>query len=138
MSYKTMKGYASSKRAIKGNNPRQAHLAIGSSKQNCLNHIQTCILIKKSIRKSQANATMQAFKRHISHNNEQRMAQIFTQGKTIQKQLKMQRQSIVLMSHYFSLVHCLFVLILRVVQCLIVFCQCIFLNLASLDHYSEF
>jgi len=40
---------------------------------------------QKSIRKSQAKATMQAFKRHISHNKEQRVAQILTQGKTIPK-----------------------------------------------------
>jgi len=46
----------------------------------------------KSIKKSQAKAIVQAFKRHISHNNEQRVAQILTQGKTIQKQLDMQRE----------------------------------------------
>jgi len=40
---------------------------------------------QKSIRKSQAKTTMQAFKRHISHNKEQRVAQILTQGKTIPK-----------------------------------------------------
>jgi len=47
---------------------------------------------QKCIRKSQAKATMQAFKRHVSHNKEQRVAQILTQGKTIQKQLDMQRE----------------------------------------------
>jgi len=40
---------------------------------------------QKSIRKSQAKATMQAFKRNISHNKEQKVAQILTQGKTIPK-----------------------------------------------------
>jgi len=48
---------------------------------------------KKNIRTSQAKATVQVFKRHISHNKEQRVAQILTQGKTIQKQLDMQGES---------------------------------------------
>jgi len=48
---------------------------------------------QKSIRKNQAKAIVQAFKRHISHNKEQRVAQILTQGKTIQKQLDMQGES---------------------------------------------
>jgi len=38
---------------------------------------------QKNIGKSQAKATVQAFKRHISYNKEQRVAQILTQGKTI-------------------------------------------------------
>jgi len=48
---------------------------------------------QKSIKKSQAKAIVQAFKRHILHSKEQRMAQILTQGKTIQKKLDMQRES---------------------------------------------
>jgi len=49
--------------------------------------------IRKNIRKSQAKSTVQAFKGHISHNQEQRMTQILAQGKTIQKQLDMQEES---------------------------------------------
>ena len=48
---------------------------------------------QKGIKESQPKATVQAFNRHISHNKEQRVAQILTQGKTIQKQLDMQRES---------------------------------------------
>jgi len=48
---------------------------------------------QKSIRKSQAKAIVQALKRHISHNKEQGVAQILTQGKIIQKQLDMQGES---------------------------------------------
>jgi len=48
---------------------------------------------QKSIKKSQAKAAVQAFTRHISHNKEQRVAQILTQGKTIQKQIDMQGES---------------------------------------------
>jgi len=48
---------------------------------------------QKSIRKSQAKSNVQAFKGHISHNKEQIVAQILTQGKTVQKQLDMQGES---------------------------------------------
>jgi len=48
---------------------------------------------KKNIRKSQAKAIVQAFKRHVSHNKEQRVAQILTHGKITQKQLDLQRES---------------------------------------------